>query len=162
MHRLLKQPGCRPPRTRPGLRGPDHRRDQRGRHVRHRPRGLAPGPARRAPGALHPAALGQVPRAARPGAPGASRRGSSRTARCRAKLRATPPATRWPAEASARSNSPPETLGRRGLVPGGDSFAGALASAVCDGRGCRSAWRDRDRILDSRDIDSKRLSWLDV
>jgi hypothetical protein len=29
---------------------------------------------------------------------------------------------------------------RRGLVPGRDSFAGALASAVCDVRGWRSAW----------------------
>jgi hypothetical protein len=45
---------------------PYRRRHQRRRRVRHQPRGLATGPARRLPRALHPAALGQGPRAARP------------------------------------------------------------------------------------------------
>ena len=43
---------------------------KRGRRVRHRPRGLASGPARRLPRALHPSALAQGPRAARPRARG--------------------------------------------------------------------------------------------
>ena len=43
-----------------GHHDPHHRRDQRGRCVRHQPEGLAPGPARRLLRALHSAPLGKV------------------------------------------------------------------------------------------------------
>ena len=148
MHGLLKQPGYRlyPPdspeagallaeqglgpadldRALAGLeahrghRGPHHRRDQRGRRVRHQPRRAgartcptpATSPSSRCSGSRSTSCSAACPRAAR--------RGSSRTARCRAKPRAAPPSTGWPAEASIRSTDRSATLRRRGLAPGGD------------------------------------------
>ena len=77
-----RRAGPQPSRSRPrprragahrGHHGPHHRRDQRGRGVRHQPRRLAPGRARGLPRTLHPTALAQGPRAARPRAPGQHR-----------------------------------------------------------------------------------------
>ena len=54
------RPRPRSPRIHQGHHGPDHRQDQRGRRVRHQPRGLATGPARRLQRALHPAPSGST------------------------------------------------------------------------------------------------------
>jgi hypothetical protein len=113
------QPRPRLPRTNRGHDGPGHRRDQPGRGVRGQSRGLVPGPARGLQRALHSAALvkvhellGRAPRAAQ--------RGSSSTARCRAKPRAALPSTGWPAEATIRSTHRHRRYAAAASRPSGD------------------------------------------